>query len=430
MFSLRMLAAAALCAAGSAAWADSASGTGLRLNGFGTLGVAQTFPGTDWAYQRELSQPSPGNPRGLRADLDSRLGLQANWAMSRQWEAVAQVVLKPMAHEADTQESLAWAFVAFHPTPEWTLRAGRTSPDLFLLADYRNVGFAYPWMRPSVEFYGWMPVFALDGADVARQWTTGGGVQWQAKLFSGRSRATWASRHDDGDTKVIIDSLTGATLRAELQGVTVKATLARARSRPVNEGPVAQLWQLLDQVAQVPVPSLAGEAVALRDSFPLGAWVTNYGALGLAWDGNDWQWQAEIAKVTGNFASSNSSHAYVSGTYRSGKLSWFGMVGRVKPDHEPLPVPNWAPTLAPLVGPVNAAIAQGGGMTASTSYNLGRNDQGSVSVGVRWDLTPQMALKLQLDDVAVHAYGGGLWSYDTADPLHVRVVSGGLDFVF
>jgi len=30
------------------------------------------------------------------------------------------------------------AFAAWRPTPEWEIRAGRTSPDLFLLADVRN----------------------------------------------------------------------------------------------------------------------------------------------------------------------------------------------------------------------------------------------------------------------------------------------------
>ena len=169
-----LLAATVATIFSSAATAQDAnpSTSDLRVNGFGTLGLVDVLPHDDWGFRRDVTQ-SARHDDHLRADVDSRLGLQAAWRLDPRFELVGQVVLKPRAREAADDESLAWAFAAWRPAPEWEIRVGRTSPDLFMLADVRNVGFAYPWMRPSVEFYGWMPPSTLDGADASRQWQWG-----------------------------------------------------------------------------------------------------------------------------------------------------------------------------------------------------------------------------------------------------------------
>ncbi|KOO11983.1 hypothetical protein AKJ18_26315, partial [Vibrio xuii] len=39
-----------------------------------------------------------------------------------------------------------------------------------------------------------------------------------------------------------------------------------------------------------------------------------------------------------------------------------------------------------------------------------RIDQSTYSVGVRWDLLPNLALKAQMDHVEIDPYGYGLWA--------------------
>lgn len=419
--------AAALWAA-PPAFADAVAGAGLRVSGFGTLGLISASPRSDWGFHRETTQPAHHDTQ-VRADVDSRLGLQANWSPSAQWEVVGQLVLKPRSEESRWDDALAWGFVAYRPTPEWTVRLGRTSPDLFLLADVRNVGFAYPWARPSVEFYGWMPVSVLDGVDVTRQWSAFD-AQWRAKLFAGRSRLTMAGTHDNGDTVAIMDSLAGGTLTAERNGLTLKATLAQARTRAVDGDVIANLNALLGTVAAMPLGPVADEAAVLRDSFPSDVFVTRYSAVGAIWEAGAWQWQAEIARVTGNFSASNNWYGYLSGAYRTGNFTWYGIGSRVKPNRPPLPMPNWTATLTPVLGPVYAGAVQQAALSVATSYNLTRQDQHTIAAGVRWDFNPQMAMKLQLDSVSVAPYGGGDWGYSAAEGHHANVLSVGLDFVF
>jgi hypothetical protein len=426
----RAAACAALISMAASAAAQEAptAATDLRLNGFGTLGLVDVLPHDSWGFRREIDQTAHHDER-LRADVDSRLGLQASWRLDPQLEFVGQLVLKPRAHEAADDESLAWAFAAWRPAPAWELRVGRTSPDLFLLADVRNVGFAYPWMRPSVDFYGWMPASTLDGADVSRQWQLGD-ARLRAKLFGGRTSVTLGSTHDDGDTHGNVRPLLGGTLALDANGVTIKATLAEAKTRARDTTAVVQSWTGLDTLAGLPIPGVAPQAAALRDSFPRDVFVTHYAALGLSWDANPWQLQAEISRITGNFYTSQSWYGYASAARRFDDVTLFAMVGRAHSSHAPLSDPQWTATLTPILGPAVAAGAQDLGAGIASDYDLAREDQRTVSMGARWDINAQVALKFQFDAVRTGAFGGGMWAYDTAAAHHASVLSAGMDFVF
>jgi hypothetical protein len=412
-----------------AAAQDSAStGMDLRMNGFGTLGLVDVLPHDSWGFRRDANQ-SAHHDDHLRADVDSRLGLQAALRLDPQWEFVAQAVLKPRAHEAADDESLSEAFVAWRPTPEWQIRVGRTSPDLFLLADVRNVGFAYPWMRPSVDFYGWMPASALDGADVSRQWQLGE-VRLHAKLFGGHTSVTLGSTHDEGDTHGNVRPLLGGTLALDANGLTFKATLAQARTKARDSAAVTQAFNGLDALTHVPVPLVATQAAQIRDTFSSDVFVTRYAALGVSWDVSPWQLQAELSRITGNFEASEAWYGYTSIARRFDDVTVFTMVGRARSSRAPVPDPNWTAALTPILGPAGAAGAQALGAATATSYNASRENQGSVSVGARWDVNAQVALKLQYDAISVKAHGGGIWGFSTPSAHHASVLSAGMDFVF
>ena len=425
-----LLAATLLAALASTASAQDANpGTAdLRMNGFGTLGVVDVLPHGDWGFRRDINQ-SARHDDHLRADVDSRLGLQAAWRLDPQFELVGQVVLKPRAREAADDESLTEAFAAWRPAPEWEIRAGRTSPDLFLLADVRNVGFAYPWMRPSVDFYGWMPASTLDGADVSRQWQLGD-ARLRAKLFAGRASVTIASVHDNGDDHGNIRPLLGGTLALDAGGLTVKATLAQARTRSRDAAALTQAWNGLDALTHVPVPLVAAQAAQIRDSFSPSVLVTRYAALGVSWDVSPWQLQAELARITGNFEASSAWYGYASVARRIEDLTFFTMVGLARASRAPLPEPQWTAALAPVVGPAAAAGAQALAANVAGQYNSIRENQGSLSFGARWDVGAQIALKLQYDAVRVNAYGGGLWGFNTPAAHRASVLGAGMDFVF
>ena len=421
-----------IAAAGARAQAPtddaSASHGDLQFNGFGTVAAVGVRSPDDWGFRRELTQPAWPD-RELSFGQDTRLGLQADWRPSSQFEFVGQVLLKPRPPQQSAPESITEAFGAWRPDGNWTIRLGRTSPDLFLLADSRNVGFSYPWMRPNVEFYGWVPVRSVDGIDATREWFFGD-TRWRAKLFDGRSMVTFSDT-DNYPDRARIRSFGGGTLTLDSGPWTVKATVVRADTRPLDEADIQLERSALDQVAQLPIPLVAAQAATLRNSFPAGVFVTRYSALGAIWNTSPWQVQAEIARIDGNFDAGKDWYGYASVARRVGDASTvYVMAGRAHSTRAPLPQPQWTAALTPVVGPVLAAEAQSAASTVADTTNDGRIDQHSVSVGLRYDLASQIALKAELDAVQCAPFGGGLWSFNSPGAHHALVTSVGMDFIF
>jgi hypothetical protein len=94
-----------------------------------------------------------------------------------------------------------------------------------------------------------------------------------------------------------------------------------------------------------------------------------------------------------------------------------------------LATPDWATALA-MFGPAVALPAQGLAEAATAAANYTAGEQQTTSLGVRWDISPQVALKAQWDRTHVEVNGGGLWRTSTLSEATLNVVGVSLDFVF
>lgn len=401
----------------------------VRFSGFGTAAVMAQDMDEAWNYRRDILQPNR-SPTSLRADVDSRLGLQANVALSPQFEAVGQIVFKSEPQGVSLGERISWAFLAYRPTADLTLRVGRTTPDVFLLANYRNVGFAYPWVRPNTEFYGWMPLYGVDGADVAKRWRQGSAT-WQAKAFYGDTTVTIPAGQNLPPSRLQNRAFQGLTLSREDDGLLLKVSYARVHNELAPDAQLQMLHGALQRVAQLPLPGVAAQARALQAQRLFEPFETRYLALGASFDRGPWLMHAEAAHVhTGESAE---DHAYVSIGRRVQSLTFFTMAGMARSRGAAAAVPNWQATLA--ASGVPALVAQAGavqqiGVAGAQAVNRSRLDQRSVSLGMRWDVHPQMSVKAQWDHVQVGANGAFLWSNASASANRGNLLSFALDFVF
>jgi hypothetical protein len=158
----------------------------LRLSGFGTLGYVRDDR-HDMAALRDLSQkPKDGFETGPSWLLDSRLGVQLEYRISPSAELVGQAVLRDRA-EPDFNNAIELAYLGLKPHPQVDVRVGRVGYDAFLMSDHRNVGYAYSWVRPPTEFYGWIPIFSVDGLDVTYR-IDAGEARWRIKAQAGATR--------------------------------------------------------------------------------------------------------------------------------------------------------------------------------------------------------------------------------------------------
>jgi len=416
---------ATVCAASGSALAQApVSGVSepseIRLSGFGTLGIAHVDAPDGWAFKRDITQATSGSR--TRADLDSRLGLQINYAPIQQFELVTQVVATRRSPAARQSDAVEWAFAAWRPDADWTLRGGRVNADIFLLSDYRNVGFAYPFVRPPGELYALLPR-SLDGVDVTRGWNAGG-AQWRARIFGGRA-ITFA----DDASRLDLRPTYGATISREADGLLIRASAVRTRVS--NEiATVAPLLDALSAVAALPVPDVAAQAADLRDRSGVRGAQLTYLSMGARYESKDWLSSAELVRVSGHPSISYTA-GYASLGRRFGSLTTLATVSEVKSASPALTAPQWGTALAPFVGPALAQQSQFLADTATASLNNVRLSQRTWSIGTRYDLDSSWALKVQWDQVRVNANGAGLWGGSRGpDPARARIATFVVDFVF
>lgn len=402
--------------------ADRASGgQGLRISGFGTLGVSHVDAPEGWGFRRERTQGS--GDASVRADVDTRLGVQLNYSLSSQLEFVAQAIAKKRGTYAQNSDALEWAYASYRPNAHWTLRAGRVNLDAFLMADYRNVGYGFTAARPPVELYGMLPT-ALDGVDVARSWFQGD-AQWRAKLMVG---TVSIGDYDVSRTSRTRDGIVGFMVSREEGGLLVRASVSRAEVK-LNLTEQRAVLDALGQLTRLPLPTVASQAGALIKRLgaePLKALFTE---VGLRHELADWQWSAEYVHIEGDPLIKQRS-AYVTVGRRLGDWTPYVGFGTTRDAMQVAPMPAWQAPLTPVLGPALAAQLQGLGSAVTAAVNGTRVHQSTWSVGARWDFHPQSALKLQLDSSHVRTAGSGLWTRAEASGGRARVATVMVDFIF
>ena len=420
------LAFAGLMVGNAFAAEDVESPQSLRLNGFGSLaGVSQSsnFGGK---FRRDTSQAYQGDATAI--SRDSRIGLQANYAINDKIELVGQGVLKDRVVSNSAKDAIEWAFLSYSPTPEFKLRIGRTSADMFLLSDYRNVGFAYLTARPNVDFYGMLPFEGLDGADLTRSWESGD-ANWRAKVFAGNSQYRLSNSFGSANVGSMSKSL-GLVLSREKDGLLMRGTLARSNLN-FDLGDAAQMHQGLAAVAQLPVPAVAAQALDYKRQISYRNFQVVYGSLGVSYDRDNWVLNAEAMRTQSSaLPQANLKAGYFVLGRRLSDVTVYGGASGMRILADAQGTPQWATELAPyasVLGADNIRNTQILGSTVATVINAARANQQTLTFGARWDVRPTVALKLQWDRTWAKPNASIMWS---AAGGRADVVSAVLDFVF
>jgi hypothetical protein len=401
----------ALLALGLTAGAARAEETpSWSVSGFGTVGIVHASERHADYTSNVMKRSGAGVSRSWSADVDSRLGAQLDVQIDKRWSAVVQVVAE-QGLDNSYRPRVEWANVKYQLTPELALRAGRVALPVFLTADYRRVGYAYPWVRPPVEGYGVVPVTNSDGVDATLHWNLGA-LRNTSQVFYG---------HDDvqlgNALRAYARGIAGFSHTADWGALSVRASVLHA---DVSSNLAGELFRAFDAFGP------AGRAIAARyDMDHKDMQVAN---IGVNYDPGAWFAMAEAGRTrTGSFLGATRS-AYASAGWRWGALTPYATLARVRavgPTSDPglaldgLPAP---------VAPVAAAL-NGGLRTLLATIP----QQTSASVGLRWDLHANAALKLQYDRVTPRDGSRGTLINPTPafrSERTVHVASVALDFVY
>ncbi len=394
----------ALCAA--TAHAEPA----WTFGGFGTLSaVHSTERNADYTAS-PLAPGQAGFGKEWALDVDTRLGAQLGVQLDKRWSAVVQVV-QERAVSRQYEPHVEWANVKFQVTPDLSVRAGRIALPLFLAADYRKAGYALPWIRPPVELYSAMPISNSDGIDASYRWSAFG-ARHETQLVYG-STSVRLSREAAGEAKHTL----GLTHSATAGALNVRATVAQSM---LNVKGAEAFFAAFRQFGP------AGMAVA--DRYDIASRRVYVLSAGFSYDPGNWFLMGELGRVNSHSMLGDQTAAYLSGGYRFGTLTPYATYARVEAN-----MPTTTPGLATTGLPAEAA-AMAGFLNTELNRRLGDIPvQDTASAGLRWDVAPGYAFKLQVDRVHPHAGSTGTLTnvqpgYQSGRAFHV--VSAGLDFVF
>ncbi len=123
----------------------------FSFNGFGTIAVTSSDSET-LGFRRNFLTAHPVTKKSPDFRTDSLIGAQANAFINPKLKAHVQFLFRDSA-DHDLDDLLHYAYIGFQPFYNLSFRLGRNPLDIFLLSDYRNVGFAYIWARPISGMY-------------------------------------------------------------------------------------------------------------------------------------------------------------------------------------------------------------------------------------------------------------------------------------
>lgn len=396
---------------------DNSGFPAVKVSGFGTGAV--TWTDEDRAQFARPNQVS-GAADNFRTGVDSNLGLQADMPVNSWLSFTGQVLVRKDAEEHYGAE-LGWAFAKARINDELSVRVGRVGLPVFMISDYRNVGYANTMLRPPAEVYSQVPFNSIDGADITWQHSFGD-TTVTSQLAYGSVKSPLS-----GDIHAKGKQIAAVNVSAEHGPFIVRAGHARAKISVEDSSSLNTLVAGLRAAGagyRFPqLGTLAGEIEAREKQ-------AHFSSLGLSMDWNNIVVQTEFAKRKTKAYINDTSSWYLMGGYRIGKFLPYYTHSSLKIDSA---VVNTVPAACPAGYPAACTPtmqALGAGVRRLPNTGVGQGEQTTDSIGVRWDFTSSVALKAQVDRVKPKN-GTGL--FVNAQPGFTGPVTVGavaLDFVF
>jgi len=160
----------------------------IQFDGFMTAGAAKIV---------DINKADKGNvyigglgDRGITEDLsfekDTRFGLQISSDITEDMSAVAQLL--GVGESGNFNAIIEWAYIDYEFHDMASIHVGKIKQPVYLVNDYVEVGYAYPWIRPPQEVYLLNnPLNTVNGIELLLQFPVGPGtLSFQPYLGSNR----------------------------------------------------------------------------------------------------------------------------------------------------------------------------------------------------------------------------------------------------
>jgi len=166
----------------------SSTAQAIQFDGFMTAGASKIVS-IDDADKGNIYIGGLGD-RGISEDLsferDTRFGLQISSDVTEDMSVVAQLLGR--GDKGNFNAIIEWAYIDYEITDYASIHVGKIKQPVYLVNDYVEVGYAYPWIRPPQEVYLLNnPLNTVNGIELLLQFKVGPGtLSFQPYLGSNR----------------------------------------------------------------------------------------------------------------------------------------------------------------------------------------------------------------------------------------------------
>jgi len=385
----------------------------FSVNGFGTLGATKTD--NDSMGFRENIATDNVTIGSWNLASRSLFGIQMNARWNPQWSSTLQLVQQQRVDNS-VANSLQLASISYMPTPEWALRLGRLSPQVYMLTDTRNVGYGYLWTHPPMEFYGQLQTNYNDGVAVSYTRQFDDADMFRATLSGGRTgmQMSYPGYNFEAD----FGRAWALTLEYEDEAWQFRGSL----SSVTNQNQWASLLRQSLDAYSVALPGAASVSDALNtDDSQL--W---FYSLGMGYNDSQWTLQSEVSRLNSeNDITPDTIAGYLSIGRHIGKFTPYVMYSRIHTTSADYQLPADVSYYAQYDAQLNYLA------TKSLAFLNSQFDQDSVALGVRWDINSHLALKTQWDRKFISPDGNHLWWHiDSSNSSTEDIFTINLDFIF
>ena len=321
----------------------------------------------------------------LRFDVDSRFGLQISSEISKDMSVVGQVLAK--GSNENYNAIVEWAYVDYSFNKTASIRAGKIKESVFLISDYVEVGFAYPWIRPPAEVYSNNPLNTVNGMELLVQIPIGKKNSLTFQPYVGTNSEDIPGTNGAGQFEAT--SIMGIDVKFSGRGYSVHAS--HLRTDVTTTGAFV-------------APALVGATVD-NVSFDLNATGdATLTSVGFTADIDDfvvyaeWQERDETGAIEALFTDQDSYYATFG--YRMGK--WLPHITIAAIDGDFATGGNAAVTCAAPLG-CNATTVAFGAVAFPGGAQFPYKEQTSITAGARYELNDSAALKFEYQVVDVES---------------------------
>jgi predicted porin len=235
------------------AWfATLSSASEFAFSGFATAAAGKVISGSRSTpmlsykcpcFVADYGQGSLYGP-DLSIGQESKVGLQASYYFNPTLSATAQVVTRGVD---GVKANLEWAYLSYEVTPSWTIDVGRKRLPLYAYSDVQDVGYAYNWVRPPTDIYGWEVVnYNGINATFRDNWS---GWAVRTNMFYGREdskNTPYARIYNSAPQDVTWKNILGGSMNLDHDWLGLRLTYIRSE---------VQQWDKAGGVRTVTTPS-------------------------------------------------------------------------------------------------------------------------------------------------------------------------------